>query len=56
MPAKKKPACTKALKPAAPRPAAPDPRKLLGDLRAIIEAGRGAVAQAVNTGLVLIYW
>ncbi|MSR54042.1 MAG: DUF1016 family protein [Gemmataceae bacterium] len=35
---------------------APDPVKLLGELRTIIEAGRGAVAQAVNAGLVLLYW
>jgi hypothetical protein len=35
---------------------APDAGKLLGDLRTIIDAGRGAVAQAVNAGLVLVYW
>jgi predicted nuclease of restriction endonuclease-like (RecB) superfamily len=53
MPPRKKPLPKKAVKPIE---AAPDPAKLLGDLRAIIEAGRGAVAQAVNAGLVLIYW
>lgn len=53
MPPRKKPTAKKAVKPVQ---AAPDPGKLLGDLRAIIETGRGAVAQAVNAGLVLVYW
>jgi len=35
---------------------APDSIKLLGDLRTIIDAGRDAVARAVNAGLVLVYW
>ncbi len=30
--------------------------QLLGDIRALIEAGREHVAQAVNAGLVLVYW
>ena len=30
--------------------------QLLGDIRALIEAGREHVAQAVNAGLVLLYW
>jgi len=29
---------------------------LLGDVRSLIEAGREQVAQAVNAGLVLVYW
>jgi predicted nuclease of restriction endonuclease-like (RecB) superfamily len=53
MPAKKKPQPKKSLKPVK---MGPNPVKLLGDLRSIIEAGRGAVAQAVNAGLVMIYW
>jgi predicted nuclease of restriction endonuclease-like (RecB) superfamily len=36
--------------------AAPAPRKLLGDIRGLIEAARGQVARAVNTGLVRLYW
>ena len=43
-------------KPAKVADATPDPAKLFGDLRTIIETGRGAVAQAVNAGLVLLYW
>src|SRR5262249_35163295 len=35
---------------------APDTTQLLADLRTLIEAGRGRVAQAVNAGLVLLYW
>jgi predicted nuclease of restriction endonuclease-like (RecB) superfamily len=30
--------------------------KLLGDIRTLIESSREQVAQAVNTGLVLLYW
>jgi hypothetical protein len=52
MPAKKKPKTKKAVKPVE---TGPDPVKVLGDLRAIIDAGRGAVARAVNSGLVLVY-
>jgi hypothetical protein len=37
-------------------PAAPAPRKLLGDIRGLIETARGQVARAVNTGLVSLYW
>jgi predicted nuclease of restriction endonuclease-like (RecB) superfamily len=37
-------------------PAAPAPRKLLGDIRDLIETARGQVARAVNTGLVSLYW
>ena len=33
-----------------------DTAKLLHDLRALIDAGRTHVAQAVNAGLVLLYW
>ncbi len=29
---------------------------LLGDIRSLIEAARGRVAQAVNAGLVMLYW
>ena len=32
------------------------PRKLLDDLRELIEATRAGVAQAVNSALVLLYW
>ena len=31
-------------------------QKLVGDIRAMIEAARGRVAQAVNSGLVMLYW
>ena len=31
-------------------------QKLVGDIRAIIEAARGRMAQAVNAGLVMLYW
>jgi predicted nuclease of restriction endonuclease-like (RecB) superfamily len=34
----------------------PDTEPLLADLRALIEAGRTHVAQAVNSGMVLLYW
>ena len=50
---KKKP--EKVGKPKALAPVAPDVR-LLGDIRSLIEAGREQVAQAVNAGLVLLYW
>lgn len=53
MPPKKKPQPKKAVKPV---DKAPNAALLLGDLRSIIESGRGAIAQAVNAGLVLIYW
>ena len=42
--------------PAKPAPADPAPRKLLADLRSLIEATRGSVAQAVNSALVLLHW
>lgn len=45
-----------AKKPAKVAETASNPVKLLGDLRTIIETGRSAVAQAVNAGLVLLYW
>jgi hypothetical protein len=32
------------------------PAELLADLRSLIEASRGAVAQAFNAALVLLYW
>ena len=31
-------------------------QQLLGDVRGLIEAGRGQVAQAVNAALVVLYW
>lgn len=31
-------------------------KQLLGDIRTLIESARGQVAQAVNAGLVLLYW
>ncbi len=34
----------------------PDTAQLLADLRVLIEAGRAHVAQAVNAGMVLVYW
>jgi hypothetical protein len=34
----------------------PDSTMLLADLRELIEASRSAVAQAVNSALVLLYW
>jgi len=37
-------------------PFAPKNTNLLTDLRALIEGARGRVAQAVNTGLVALYW
>src|SRR3954465_3414115 len=39
-----------------PSSAPPDTDRLLTDLRALIEAGRAHVAQAVNAGMVLLYW
>jgi predicted nuclease of restriction endonuclease-like (RecB) superfamily len=53
MPPQKKRPSKKAVNPVEK---APNAALLLGDLRSIIEAGRGAVAQVVNAGLVLIYW
>ena len=32
------------------------PRKLLDDIRTLIESTRTSVARAVNTGLVMLYW
>ncbi|MFC1679971.1 DUF1016 N-terminal domain-containing protein [Elusimicrobiota bacterium] len=32
------------------------PAKLLGDIRTLIETARHGVAQAVNSGLVMLYW
>src|SRR5258708_26142386 len=32
------------------------PTQLLADLRVLIDAGRTHVAQAVNAGMVLLYW
>jgi predicted nuclease of restriction endonuclease-like (RecB) superfamily len=37
-------------------PAEQTPQKLLGDIRALIDSARGQVAQAVNSGLVMLYW
>jgi predicted nuclease of restriction endonuclease-like (RecB) superfamily len=34
----------------------PDTAKLLDDVRGLIEAGRAHIAQAVNAGMVLLYW
>lgn len=34
----------------------PDTAALLADLRGLIDAGRGRVAQAVNAGMVALYW
>jgi len=42
--------------PLVPVPAGPDTERLLGDLRGLIDAARDRVAQAVNAGLVLLYW
>jgi predicted nuclease of restriction endonuclease-like (RecB) superfamily len=39
-----------------PAPASPETTQLLSDLRNLIDAGRSRVAQAVNAGLVLLYW
>src|SRR3954466_16254288 len=48
---------TKAEDPPAPRPrGGPAPGKLLKELRELILAARGAVAQAVNSGQVVHYW
>ena len=38
------------------QPAVVAVKKLLGDVRALIEGARGQVAQAVNAGLVTLYW
>src|SRR5512144_538666 len=53
--AKKRPTTDRAA-PADPggKPAAP--RKLLADLRELIESTRAGVAQAVNSALVILYW
>ncbi len=48
---------TKAENPPAPGPrGVPAPAKLLKELRELIQAARGAVAQAVNSGQVVLYW
>jgi len=39
-----------------PTAKSPDAAELLRDLRALIDAGRTHVAQAVNAGMVLLYW
>jgi predicted nuclease of restriction endonuclease-like (RecB) superfamily len=39
-----------------PAPMVPDTTQLLSELRALIDAGRARTAQAVNSGLVLLYW
>ena len=39
-----------------PATGSPDTTQLLADLRTLIDAGRTHVAQAVNVGLVLLYW
>jgi predicted nuclease of restriction endonuclease-like (RecB) superfamily len=39
-----------------PATASPDTTQLLSDLRTLIDAGRARAAQAVNAGLVLVYW
>jgi hypothetical protein len=39
-----------------PSAAAPDTAALLADLRGLIDAGRTRVAQAVNIGMVALYW
>ena len=36
--------------------ATPAPRKLLADLRSLIEGARSGLAQAVNSAQVLLYW
>ena len=38
------------------RASGPLPVKLVSDIRALIEAARGQVAQAVNAGMVSLYW
>src|SRR3954454_6866230 len=52
--AKKRHTTDRALPDPEPRSAAP--RKLLADLREMIEAARSGVAQAVNSAQVLPYW
>src|SRR5262245_35073716 len=42
--------------PAKPIGSPPDSKKLLAQLRGLIESARTVVAQAVNSGLVLLYW
>lgn len=42
--------------PSGATPGTPAPRKLLADLRALIQATRSGVAQAVNSAQVLLYW
>ena len=47
----------KKISPASPKqPAAPHPRALLTDVRALIVQARENVARAVNSGLTLLYW
>src|SRR6516164_9133837 len=41
--------------PASPAPA-PAADRLLGDIRALIEAAREQTAQVVNSGQILLYW
>ena len=42
--------------PAKPRAAAPPTQRLLGDIRSLIKTARERTAQAVNAGLVALYW
>jgi len=42
--------------PAGSKPPAPAPRRLLADLRSLVHATRAGVAQAVNSGQVLLCW
>ena len=56
LPAWRRNAYPKSQPPAKPAPADPAPRKLLADLRSLIEATRAGVAQAVNSAQVLLYW
>src|SRR4051794_22713799 len=42
--------------PGKPTPTELVPRKLLTDLRTLIDSARSGVAQAVNSALVLLYW
>src|SRR5438105_2841256 len=50
----KKPRKSTALIRAADAP--PDATRLFADVRGLIEAGKAAVAQTVNSALVLLYW
>jgi hypothetical protein len=43
-------------KPSKPAGAPSVPKKLLADIRRLIEQSRLGVAQAVNSALVLLYW